>query len=224
MKEILYIEIPTPEIACVRQWLHEQWLPLTGEKVTTPVGVRLQTDRTTSHISTIPQTPQELSIFTWTVQRTTYLKVFRMGGAFPDEQKVLYQLKNQLRLKFPQQYPEPPVIDLASHNIFEALAPYYPLTAKYFQKMPNGEKDLQRVYWWEQRWREGVRKDEQPKQVIFSHLGQTERKPEYDLIYIGGALGVIHAAVMAQLGYRVLLLERLPFGTMNREWNISTLR
>ncbi|MBD3563067.1 flavin-dependent dehydrogenase, partial [Planktothrix sp. FACHB-1355] len=45
--------------------------------------------------------------------------------------------------------------------------------------------------------------------------------PTYDLIYVGGALGVIHAAVMAQLGYRVLLLERLPFGRMNREWNIS---
>jgi lycopene cyclase CruA len=38
---------------------------------------------------------------------------------------------------------------------------------------------------------------------------------------VGGALGVIHGAVMAQRGYRVLLLERLPFGRMNREWNIS---
>jgi lycopene cyclase CruA len=38
---------------------------------------------------------------------------------------------------------------------------------------------------------------------------------------VGGALGVIHAAVMAQMGYRVLLLERLPFARMNREWNIS---
>ncbi|MDY7014638.1 MAG: flavin-dependent dehydrogenase, partial [Cyanobacteriota bacterium] len=44
---------------------------------------------------------------------------------------------------------------------------------------------------------------------------------EYDLIYIGGALGSIHAAVMAQLGWKVLLVERLPFGRMNREWNIS---
>lgn len=219
MKEILYIEIPTPQTASVIQWLHKDWLPITGEKVTTPVGVRLQTDKTTSPTSTIPQTPQELSIFTWTVQRTTYLKVFRMGE-FPNEQKILSQLTNQLRVKFPQQYPEPPSID-PSHNIFEALAPYYPLTAKYFQKMPNGEKDLQRVYWWEQRWREGVRPGEQPKQVVFSHNEQTEQKPEYDLIYVGGALGVIHAAVMAQLGYRVLLLERLPFGRMNREWNIS---
>ncbi|PSB32878.1 NAD(P)/FAD-dependent oxidoreductase [Chlorogloea sp. CCALA 695] len=218
MKEILYIEIPTPETACVRQWLHEDWLPLNCEKLTTPVGVRLQNAKTTSLNASIP----ELSIFTWSVQRTTYLKVFRLGEVFPNEQKLLTQLTNQLNVKFPQLYPEPPTIDLANSNIFEALAPYYPLTAKYFQKMPNGEKDLQRVYWWEQRWREGVCKDEQPtKQVVFSHQEQTEQKPEYDLIYIGGALGIIHAAVMAQLGYRVLLLERLPFGKMNREWNIS---
>jgi lycopene cyclase CruA len=46
-------------------------------------------------------------------------------------------------------------------------------------------------------------------------------RSRFDLIYVGGALGVIHAAVMARLGYRVLLLERLPFGRMNREWNIS---
>ncbi|MFM8007206.1 MAG: NAD(P)/FAD-dependent oxidoreductase, partial [Dolichospermum sp.] len=45
--------------------------------------------------------------------------------------------------------------------------------------------------------------------------------PEYDIIYIGGALGSIHAVVMAKLGYKVLLVERLPFGRMNREWNIS---
>ncbi|MGB0562898.1 MAG: NAD(P)/FAD-dependent oxidoreductase, partial [Spirulinaceae cyanobacterium] len=45
--------------------------------------------------------------------------------------------------------------------------------------------------------------------------------PTFDLVYVGGALGVIHAAVMARLGYKVLLIERLPFGRMNREWNIS---
>jgi lycopene cyclase CruA len=95
--------------------------------------------------------------------------------------------------------------------------------------MPNGEYDLKRAYWWEQRWREGVRNPQQPRQVVFSHTSQAEESidsnsplhPQYDLIYIGGALGVIHAAVMAKLGYRVLLLERLPFGRMNREWNIS---
>jgi uncharacterized damage-inducible protein DinB len=92
--------------------------------------------------------------------------------------------------------------------------------------MPEGEYDLNRVYWWEKRWRESVRHPQQPKSVIFRGE-QTAISSEnlsenlYDLIYIGGALGSIHAAVMAQRGYRVLLIERLPFGRMNREWNIS---
>ena len=33
--------------------------------------------------------------------------------------------------------------------------------------MPNGEYDLKRAYWWEQRWREGVRNPQQPRQVVF---------------------------------------------------------
>jgi lycopene cyclase CruA len=59
--------------------------------------------------------------------------------------------------------------------------------------------------------------------VLFYEENQQEATGNifYDLIYIGGALGSIHAAVMAKLGYKVLLVERLPFGRMNREWNIS---
>jgi lycopene cyclase CruA len=88
--------------------------------------------------------------------------------------------------------------------------------------MPQGEYDLQRVYWWEKRWRDSVRNPQAPKQVIFETESAKEIEGElYDLIYIGGALGAVHAAVMAKLGYRVLLIERLPFGRMNREWNIS---
>ena len=72
-----------------------------------------------------------------------------------------------------------------------------------------------------------MKNPQQPKQVLFrvedtSQLtASLPDRSKYDLIYVGGALGVIHAAVMARLGYRVLLLERLPFGRMNREWNIS---
>jgi len=95
--------------------------------------------------------------------------------------------------------------------------------------MPNGEYDLKRAYWWEQGWREGVRNPQKPRQVVFYQGNSQEispilspaASPQYDLIYIGGALGSIHAAVMAKLGYKVLLVERLPFGKMNREWNIS---
>ncbi|XZN89510.1 MAG: flavin-dependent dehydrogenase [Microcoleus sp.] len=260
MQEILYLEVPTPDTAAVCTWLQQEFDPGIGQKVITPDGFRLlwtptattakdsfpqiaNPKSTVATTKTLSQNHQstELSTFVWSVQRTTYLKVFRLEDAPPGEKKFLESLNLGLRKKFPELYPEPPVIDLSKQSIFEALAPYYPLTVKYFQKMPKGEYDLQRVYWWEQRWREGTRNPQQPKQVVFlkeegsstsvrvktGENGQEtipvqdSESSVYDLIYIGGALGVIHAAVMARLGYRVLLVERMPFGRMNREWNIS---
>ena len=218
MKELLYLEVPTSDIDSVRHWLQHKWYPQTVTKITTAEGIRLQIS---------PQADSELSIFVWTVQRTTYLKMFQWGEA---KIKGITQIKNSLvqeiRAAFPPTYPEPPEIDLSGQSIFEALAEYYPQTVKYFQKFPHGEYDLNRVYWWEKRWREGVRNPQKPKEVIFKTSSSQSQKEEknqttHDLIYIGGALGVIHAAVMAQKGYRVLLIERLPFGRMNREWNIS---
>jgi lycopene cyclase CruA len=229
MKEILYVEIPTPDLAAVQSWLHQQYLPETGKKRMTRDGFCLRFSEaivpTAMILAAPPQSSPELSVFTWSVQRTTYLKVFRWTEqSAPDENRILQQLKTGLQERFPHQYPQPPEVD-PEQSIFAALAARYPLTTRYFQKMPNGEADLKRVYWWEQRWREGVQNPQQPKQVVFQdqerqgkHL---ENQSQYDLIYVGGALGVIHAAVMARLGYKVLLLERLPFGRMNREWNIS---
>jgi lycopene cyclase CruA len=220
MEELLYIEIPTPEIDRVRSWLQQEWQPGLGKSIITPDGLRLQFPSNTTDPA------PELSIFLWSLQRTTYLKVFRWADrSISGEDSIVKELTAKIRQEFPPTHPAPPEIDLSNQSIFAALEPYYPTTVKYFQKMPNGEADLQRVYWWEKRWREGVKNPQQPKQVLFrvddtSHLTATS-KHKYDLIYIGGALGVIHAAVMARLGYRVLLLERLPFGRMNREWNIS---
>ncbi|MGF1479222.1 MAG: flavin-dependent dehydrogenase [Cyanophyceae cyanobacterium] len=212
MKELLYLEIPTADTATVRTWLQQEWQPQRGHKRVTPDGVCLQ-------CSTPALIPAELAIFVWSLQRTTYLKVFQWDP-FAGSSKICRQLETALRARFPQQYPKPPNID-SQQSIFDALAPYYPQTVHFFQKMPQGEYDLRRVYWWEKRWRESVRQPKQPKPVIFQDPSRATTPLNYDIIYIGGALGAIHAAVMAQRGYRVLLVERLPFGRMNREWNIS---
>ncbi len=234
MKELLYIEVPTPNLDRVRSWLQSEWMPAVGKLVVTTDGVRLQFPAIASILVT--DALPELSIFVWSLQRTTYLKVFRWADRpIAIEGVIVQDLTMKIRQEFPATYPAPPEVDLSSQSIFAALEPYYPTTVKYFRKMPNGEADLRRVYWWEQRWREGVQNPQAPKQVLFrvddtlSDLTSTSTSTEatesidskYDLIYIGGALGVIHAAVMARLGYRVLLIERLPFGRMNREWNIS---
>ena len=234
MEEILYLEVPTPDIATVLSWLQINFEPGTGKKLLTPDGFRLQVLRETTNADAAitEKLLSELSVFVWSVQRTTYLKVFRWTDQpVSGEAQILQRLRQEIRNQFPHKYPEPPAID-SQKSIFEELETVYPLTVKYFRQMPNGEYDLNRAYWWEQRWREGVRNPRQPRQVVFSPSPGFEAdpvdgsitspsSPSYDLIYIGGALGVIHAAVMARLGYKVLLVERLPFGRMNREWNIS---
>lgn len=213
MKDLLYLEAPTPDRDRVVYWLQD-WAK------DSPLAVRHCPDGVC--LGRAGESDRQLSIFTWSLQRTTYLKVFRWGAALAEEAQVLRALKTALQAAFPPNYPEPPAIDLSNQTIFEALAPYYPQTANYFQRIPNGEFDLTRVYWWEQRWREGVRRPQEPTKVVFAaESGSLGASPTYDLIYLGGALGVIQAAVMALRGYRVLLIERLPFGKMNREWNIS---
>ncbi len=216
MRELLYCEVPTPGTAEVIGWLQNQWQPVIGHKTPTKQGLRLQGSSGQG---------SELSIFVWSLQRTTYLKCVRWGEqSFPQETAIASQLQKALETFFPTTYPVPPTINLEEQNIFQALEPYYPETVKFFQKLPQGEYDLKRVYWWEKRWRESVANPQTPKQVIYQENNPVQSNPEipqFDLVYIGGALGSVHAAVMARLGYKVLLLERLPFGRMNREWNIS---
>ncbi|MEM9512105.1 MAG: flavin-dependent dehydrogenase, partial [Cyanobacteria bacterium P01_E01_bin.48] len=115
---------------------------------------------------------------------------------------------------------------LGDRDIFTALEPYYPQTVKYFRRIPNGEFDLQRAYWWEKRWRQaaksGFKQQSAPVEPpIVPRSPAAKPDSTWDIIVIGGALGTLYATTMARLGYEVALLERLPFGRMNREWNIS---
>jgi lycopene cyclase CruA len=214
MKELAYLEVPTPDISGVKDWLQNTWQPLSGNKVNTPDGIRIE-------FGEPKDSDNEVSIFVWQLQRTTYLKMFQWGEGSSQAKQIKQQLIPAIQAAYPPNYPAPPEIDLSQQSIFAALKADYPQTVHFFQKMPNGEYDLNRVYWWEKRWRESVKHPQQPQEVIFKGNTGSSKQQDFDLIYLGGALGVIHAAVMALKGYKVLLVERLPFGRMNREWNIS---
>lgn len=224
MIELLYLEVPTFQTAAVRSWLQREFVSGSMQSVPTPDGIRVEF----SAYDLPGPLPAALNVVVWSLQRTTYLKVFRWSEqSLPGEGHFVQQLKSQISAAFPLKQLALPTYCPQDETIFAALKPYFPKTVTYFQRMPNGEADLERVYWWEKRWRESVRHPETPRQVIFQ-VGDRDTpdlteaaQPLYDLIYVGGALGVIHAAVMANLGYKVLLIERLPFGRMHREWNIS---
>ncbi len=206
MQQLLYREIPVTEIQAVLDWLGQSYRPLLGKKTRTKSGCILEGGG------------GELSLFLWTVQRSCYLKVFRWSAKpFPQERGVIQDLVKQLEGAFPPSYSPLPS---RSGSIFNDLAATYPLTVEYFKRFPQGEFDLERVYWWEQKWRASCLQPTKPNPVVSQEPGRLV-SPEYDLIYVGGALGAIHGAMMAKLGYRVCLIERLPFARMNREWNIS---
>jgi len=228
MYQLLYLEIPTPAVTAVKTWLQQTYAAPLGQTQATAHGILWENHSHNPIANSIAgQTTGQVSVFVWTLQRTTYLKAFRWTENPPaDEAKFIQDLTAAIRNAFPYHYPQLP--ELEGNDIFTALADIYPLTVQYFQQMPNGAYDLQRAYWWEKRWRENVKNPQAPAQVVFdaatiniTQAAQTEAKPEYDIIYLGGALGAIHAAMMAKLGYRVCVVERIPFGRMNREWNIS---
>jgi len=217
MKEILYIEVPRAQTKLIIDWLKDSWTPHQGTKTSTKNGVIWSLTPEADYSNSA-----QLSIFIWTLQRTSYLKIFRYGEkVFKQQKYIVKQLTREIKEKFPPIYPQLPVIDPQTDNIFQELEPYYPQTVHFFKKMPKGEFDLKRLYWWEKSWREQVTRQLVTKPVLFKREIKNPISPDYDLVYIGGALGSLHAAMMAKLGYRVLLIERLPFGRMNREWNIS---
>ncbi|HEY9806783.1 MAG TPA: hypothetical protein V6D04_09445, partial [Candidatus Obscuribacterales bacterium] len=74
MREILYIEVPTPDTEAVCQWLQQDFHPELGEKIVTPNGFRIRCSRTTTAAQTISDPARaldpELAVFVWSLQRT----------------------------------------------------------------------------------------------------------------------------------------------------------
>ncbi|GAB4433468.1 MAG: hypothetical protein OHK0015_22270 [Chloroflexi bacterium OHK40] len=107
----------------------------------------------------------------------------------------------------------------AQAALAERLRLRYPLTVAHFAAM--GALDhLERVARLERGW-ERIMRGEYDRDV-YELVPVLPEAPAYDLIYAGGGLGLLHAAVMAaRLGWRVLIFDRSEVGCAHREWNIS---
>ncbi len=110
--------------------------------------------------------------------------------------------------------------DNISDDIFIPYEKSHPLTTDKFSSMENG------AYWFGrlltlENYRDNYRSsnisalDFQPSRENFS-------SNDYDIIYAGGGLSVLHAAVMAVVyGYNVCVFDRFEVGSTHRDWNIS---
>jgi len=109
-----------------------------------------------------------------------------------------------------------------AQSLAQALRPTHPATVAAFEQMDALPK-LAAVARLEQRWRD-VEAGSYDQYVYHEVATLPTADRQFDLVYAGGGLGLLHAALMAQrYGYRVLLFDRAEVGAAHREWNISDI-
>jgi hypothetical protein len=100
----------------------------------------------------------------------------------------------------------------------------YPLLVENLAPLPNREAHLKRIWEIEQRWNAFRENPEKFHEVLFFDFVPkgSEAEEEFEIIYAGGTLGLLHAAVMAlKHNRRVLVFDAHSVGRTHRDWNIS---
>ncbi len=101
----------------------------------------------------------------------------------------------------------------------------FPLTVANLGAMPNREMWLRRISELDSRWRQSQENDfSAPAEVLSSENAPSTLKiaGEFEIIYAGGGLGLLHAAVMSKVfGRKVLVFDAHTVGRTHRDWNIS---
>src|SRR3712207_1512025 len=108
----------------------------------------------------------------------------------------------------------------ASRQLLASLRTTHPLTVTAFEAM-GALPGLHAVVDLDRRWAAIEHGATAPK--LYQRVDSLpEGDGNWDLIYAGGGLGLLHALVMRQrYGYRVLVFDRDEVGRAHREWNIS---
>ncbi|MGB0387993.1 MAG: hypothetical protein ACPGWR_24520 [Ardenticatenaceae bacterium] len=93
--------------------------------------------------------------------------------------------------------------------------------ATIFERMDAGPA-LAHVGRLDEAWSRLLRGERAPAPLLsVRHAGLPATDGEFDVVYAGGGLSVLHALAMQRRGWRVLLFDRRAVGQTHREWNIS---
>ncbi len=100
----------------------------------------------------------------------------------------------------------------------------FPQTVENLAHLPNCEAWLNRVWEIERRWNDFRENPDKSEDVIFYNSApkNLEVEGEFEIVYAGGTLGLLHAAVMAtKYNRKVLVFDAHTVGKTHRDWNIS---
>lgn len=112
-------------------------------------------------------------------------------------------------------------------TIIARLRGQYPRTVEAFRAMPDGERSLAAVERLDQRFAAVVRGAADSEIVIPCDVLPATTHGAYDVLYVGGVLGLINATALAAGAardgerLRIALLDEGRAGNAHREWNIS---
>jgi lycopene cyclase CruA len=102
----------------------------------------------------------------------------------------------------------------------------FPATVANLASLPNREMWLRRIWELDERWKHSFAGNSNTNNDEILANGSPpaalEVEGEFEIIYAGGGLGLIHAAVMsAKFGRKVLIFDAHTVGKTHRDWNIS---
>ncbi|HXG85287.1 MAG TPA: hypothetical protein VNI84_14800 [Pyrinomonadaceae bacterium] len=100
----------------------------------------------------------------------------------------------------------------------------FPKTVENLAHLPNREAWLARIWEIEERWNDFRENPDKTEEVVlFNSLPKDlEIEAEFEIVYAGGTLGLLHAAVMAtKYNREVLVFDAHTVGKTHRDWNIS---
>lgn len=101
----------------------------------------------------------------------------------------------------------------------------YPLTVASFGSLAGREAWLDRIWKLESEWRLGLEQNGGAREAIVrgSPPSGLTLEGEFEIIYAGGVVGLLHAATMCSLyKRRVMVFEPGTIGRTGRTWNISS--
>src|SRR5947209_2716178 len=112
-----------------------------------------------------------------------------------------------------------------TQTYIEQIETHYPQLAAAFKTIPQGEMHLRRLQDLNATWKNMLLSGatrQFAEVVVTEERSPLPKTDTFDIIYAGGGLNLLNAAIMTlRYDLRVLVFDRFTVGAVHREWNIS---